>query len=84
MIEETRNTILQGVNVTELYLRKGGFNLNNTLLVFQVKLLMAKNDDTPSSKILSGEENVNGMGNMSVTLSSAYLEDSYTDQLLFS
>ena len=40
---------------------------------------MPKSDDAPSPRMLSGEENVNGMGNMSVTLSSAYLEDSYSD-----
>lgn len=75
--------MLQGVNTTELFLRQGGFNLNNTLLAFQVKLFMPKADDAATSRMTSGEENVNGMGNMSVTLNSAYVEDSYAGQLLF-
>lgn len=47
LLEETRLTVLQGINVTELYLYKGDFNLNNSLLVFQVKLVRPKGEERP-------------------------------------
>lgn len=42
LVEETKHAVLQGINVTELYLYRGDFNLNNSLLVFQVKLIQPK------------------------------------------
>ena len=74
VIEEIRSTLLESLNTSELYERKGGFNLNNSLLVFQVKLAMPKLDDT-TSKVANTEESLNSIGNMSVVVNSTYGEE---------